>query len=115
MRGARLLRRASWNLVDQMLSAGTNAVLSFVVAREVDAAGFGAFAVAFGVFSVAIGVERALVGQPWSIRHSAASPDEWRDAVGAGMPPRLQSWPLPETEFQQSNVVCRSQSERWRA
>ena len=85
MRGARLLRRASWNLVDQMLSAGTNAVLSFVVAREVDAAGFGAFAVAFGVFSVAIGVERALVGQPWSIRHSAASPDEWRDAVGAGL------------------------------
>ena len=85
MKGAKLVRRASWNLVDQMLSAGTNAVLAFVVARAVDARGFGAFAVAFGVFSVAIGVERALVGQPWSIRHSAASPDDWRGAVAAGL------------------------------
>lgn len=64
------VRRAGWNIVDQGLSALTNVALSFVVARNVDAAGFGAFAVAFLVFSLLIGLQRALVGQPLSIRHS---------------------------------------------
>jgi O-antigen/teichoic acid export membrane protein len=78
-------RRGSWNLVDQVLSAVTNVVVAFLVARAVDADAFGAFAVAFLVFTLAIGVARALAGQPLSIRFAAASPNELVEAAGAGM------------------------------
>lgn len=64
------VRRAGWNVADQALSALTNVVLSFIVARNVDADGFGAFSVAFLVFSLLIGAERSLVGGPLSMRHS---------------------------------------------
>ena len=74
----KLLRRASWNLVDQVLSALTNVVLSFVVAREVSATSFGAFSVAFIIFGLAIGLERAWVGEPLSIRHAALTDEEMR-------------------------------------
>ncbi len=80
----RLLSKASWNLVDQVLSAGTNFALSLVVARAVDARAFGAFAVAFLVFTVAVGVERALVGQPMSIRFSSAHEGNVDEALSAG-------------------------------
>ena len=80
----RLLRRASLNLVDQVLSALTNVVLSFLVARAVDADAFGAFSIAFLVFTVLIGLERSLVGQPMSIRFSGAGGAERDRAVRAG-------------------------------
>ena len=67
------IRRASWNLIDQVLSAATNVLLSFLVARNVSANEFGAFSVAFLLFSLMIGVSRALVGTPLSIRHSGES------------------------------------------
>ncbi len=66
-----LVRLASWNIIDQVLSALTNAVLSIVVARTVGKEQFGAFAACFLVFSVCIGIERALVGQPMGIRYSS--------------------------------------------
>ncbi len=72
-RHLRLIRLASWNVIDQVLSALTNSVLNILVARTVGVAGFGAFAASFLVFSVFIGIERALVGQPMSIRYSSAS------------------------------------------
>jgi O-antigen/teichoic acid export membrane protein len=68
-----LVRLASWNVIDQVLSALTNIALTIVVNHNVDKAGFGAFAASFLVFSVCIGIERALVGQPMSIRYSGAS------------------------------------------
>jgi O-antigen/teichoic acid export membrane protein len=74
----KLLRRASWNLVDQILSALTNVVLSFVVAREVSATSFGAFSIAFIIFGLAIGLNRAWVGEPMSIRHAALNEEEMR-------------------------------------
>jgi O-antigen/teichoic acid export membrane protein len=80
-----LLRRAGWNLIDQVLSAATNAALAFLVARTVDARGFGAFAVGFLIFTLLIGVGRALVGQPLSIRYSMAEADGLRTAVGRGL------------------------------
>ncbi len=75
------IRRAGWNVVDQGLSALTNVVMSFVVARNVDAAGFGAFAVAFLVFSLVIGVQRALVGTPMSMRYSHEDADQQRRTI----------------------------------
>ncbi|HEY6794295.1 MAG TPA: hypothetical protein VI248_06395 [Kineosporiaceae bacterium] len=74
---AKLAGRAGWNLIDQILSTLTNAVLSILVARQVDQFGTGAFSVAFLLFSLGIAVERALTGQVLTIRHSAAAADEW--------------------------------------
>lgn len=79
----RLLGRASLNLVDQVLSALTNVVLSFLVARAVSADGYGAFAIAFIVFGLFIGIERSLIGQPLSIRFSAAVGEQRTRSVGA--------------------------------
>jgi O-antigen/teichoic acid export membrane protein len=72
-RHLRLLGRASWNLIDQVLSALTNMVLAVLVAKAAGARAFDAFAVSFLLFSTMIGIERALVGQPLGIRHSDES------------------------------------------
>jgi O-antigen/teichoic acid export membrane protein len=80
-----LFRRAGWNLLDQILSAATNAALTFLVARNVDTDGFGAFAVGFVIFTLLIGVGRSLVGQPLNIRYSTADDAGMRDAIGRGM------------------------------
>lgn len=83
-------KRASWNLIDQGLSAATNAALTFIVAHATsDAADgkleYGAFAVAFMVFTILIGIERALVGQPMSIKHSGDGPRAMRRAIAEGL------------------------------
>jgi O-antigen/teichoic acid export membrane protein len=80
-RHLRLLGRASWNLIDQVLSALTNMVLNVLVVHAAGAKAFDAFSVAFLLFAIMIGIERALVGQPLGIRHSADSGDLRRRTV----------------------------------
>lgn len=72
---AGLRQRAGWTLGDQVLSSGTNAALSIVIARSVDASGFGAFSVAFVAFSFLIGLSRATVTDPLIVRFSSAGAD----------------------------------------
>jgi O-antigen/teichoic acid export membrane protein len=79
------LRRASWNLVDQVISSGTNAALSFLIARSVSSADFGGFAVAFTVFSLVIGVSRAVSTSPLSVRFTTVSPEDFRRAAASGV------------------------------
>lgn len=75
-RHLRLARLAGWNVIDQVLSALTNIVLVILVANYVQSpSAFGAFMVSLLVFQVCIGIERALVGQPMSIRYSTATGD----------------------------------------
>jgi O-antigen/teichoic acid export membrane protein len=81
----RLLRNASWNLVDQALSALSNIALSVAVARSVDAPAFGAFSIAFVVFGVFIALTKSLVGQPLQMRFSHVGPEEQRRAAGSGL------------------------------
>lgn len=69
-------RRAGWTLGDQVLSSGTNAALSIVIARSVDADGFGAFSIAFITFSFIIGLARATVTDPLIVRFSDVPYDE---------------------------------------
>jgi O-antigen/teichoic acid export membrane protein len=78
---AQLFRRAGWNVVDQALSALSNTVLSVIVARSVDASGFGAFAVAFLVFGIALALTKSLVGSPLQIRFSTHTGESFRAAV----------------------------------
>jgi O-antigen/teichoic acid export membrane protein len=85
MRATAVLRRASWNLVDQVISSGTNAALSFLIARSVSSADFGGFAVAFTVFSLVMGVSRAVSTSPLSVRFTSVPPEEFRRAAAAGV------------------------------
>lgn len=75
------MRKAGWNLGDQILSAASNVLLSIVVARSVDAPTFGAFAIAFVVFGIGIALSRSVVGQPLQIRYAAASPPQQQSAI----------------------------------
>ncbi|MDO5711480.1 MAG: hypothetical protein Q4P32_07060, partial [Micrococcales bacterium] len=76
------MRKAGWNLGDQILSAASNVILSIVIARTVDKYVFGAFAIAFVVFGVGIALARSIVGQPLQIRYAAAPPAEQHAAIG---------------------------------
>lgn len=73
-----LVRRAGWNLGDQMISSLTNAVLSFMVARSVSEESFGGFSIAFTVFALAVSGSRAISTSPLNIRFSDATPVEAR-------------------------------------
>jgi O-antigen/teichoic acid export membrane protein len=81
----RLLSGASWNLIDQALSALSNTVLSIVVARSTTASDFGAFAIAFIVFGIFIALTRSVVGQPLQIRFSGADMEAQRGAIRQGL------------------------------
>ncbi len=79
-----LLTKLGGNLFDQMLSALSNVVLSILVARSVDAAGFGSFSIAFLIYGMAFAAMKSLVGQPLQIKFSAAPPDELRERMSQG-------------------------------
>jgi O-antigen/teichoic acid export membrane protein len=73
-------RRISWSIVDQALSSLTNAALAIVVARSVDAEGFGAFALAFTLYSFFLAVSRSFISDPLTIRYSDAASHDFRTA-----------------------------------
>ncbi|WP_462185826.1 hypothetical protein [Frankia sp. CcWB2] len=76
--------RAIWTLVDQVLSSGTNAAMSFVIARSVSKSEFGAFAVAFAIFSLMIGFSKAAGTAPLGMKFSDVPPRVFRVAGAAG-------------------------------
>ncbi|WP_231861564.1 MULTISPECIES: hypothetical protein [Frankia] len=76
--------RAIWTLVDQVLSSGTNAVMSFIIARSVSSSEFGAFGVAFAIFSLMIGFSKAAGTAPLGIKFADVSPRVFRAAGAAG-------------------------------
>lgn len=74
---AKLVTKVGWNLIDQMLSTLTNAVLAILVAKQVGGAGAGAFSVAFLLFTLGVAIQRAMAAQVLTIRHAGAEPHEW--------------------------------------
>jgi O-antigen/teichoic acid export membrane protein len=78
-----LAARAGWNVADQIVSSGTNLLLSLLVARSLTVDGFGAFAVAFTIYSFLIGAGRALISQPLIVRYTAKPPEEFHEASRA--------------------------------
>lgn len=83
MRVPALVRRAGWNLGEQMISSLTNSVLSILVANSVSADSFGGFAIAFTVFALSVGGIRAVSTSPLNIRFSDASPAEAKRVAAA--------------------------------
>jgi O-antigen/teichoic acid export membrane protein len=88
--GAALLaRRAGWSTVDQVVSSLSNFALSVLVARQVSASEYGAFALSFALYGYLVTVSRLLVSQPLAVRFSGAEPTEFsraaRQSTGAAM------------------------------
>jgi hypothetical protein len=80
-RGGSSRGRAAFTLIDQVLSSGTNALMAFLVAKQVTASEFGAFGVAFAVFAVVIGFSRSVGTAPLGMRFSTATRGEFRRAA----------------------------------
>ncbi|MBK6873469.1 MAG: hypothetical protein IPJ14_08295 [Kineosporiaceae bacterium] len=80
-RVAKLARKASWNLADQVITAATNTLLFIVLARSVSKGRLDAFTNAFYIFTLMIGIGRALVGQVLSVRFSDSEGAPWRTAL----------------------------------
>ncbi|SDS94601.1 MATE family efflux transporter [Microlunatus soli] len=78
----RLIRRVSWNLVDQALSAASNFALAVVIARSVSASEFGAFSIAFMIYGIAVAATKSVVGQPLQMRYSSATPHVQHHEIG---------------------------------
>ncbi|MCA1692066.1 MAG: hypothetical protein LC733_07675 [Actinobacteria bacterium] len=77
------VRRVGWGLADQTLSSATNFMLAVLVARSVDPASFGAFALGYIVYALALGTARAVAGEPLAVRYSYRTSDEIRTAGAA--------------------------------
>ena len=84
-RARRIASLASWTVIDQILSALSNILLAILVARSVDAQGFGAFATAVLVFSLIVGLTRAAIGQPLQITYAASARTEYSRAVRSAL------------------------------
>jgi O-antigen/teichoic acid export membrane protein len=78
---AQLAARASWNVIDQIISSASNFALSILIARSVDSNTFGAFAMSFTLFSFLIGITRAIGRYSLIIGFGGASRDEYRRAT----------------------------------
>jgi len=79
-RVARMSARLGWGFGDQAASSLGNFLLGFLVARNVDAATFGAFSIAYTTYVVVVGILRGAVAQPLMIRYSGADTPRWREA-----------------------------------
>lgn len=77
--------RAGLNLLDQVISSATNALLSFLVARSVTNSEFGGFSVAFTIFAVFIGLNRAISATPISVRYAGSDAERFRRATASGV------------------------------
>lgn len=86
---AQLARRAGWNTTDQVISSLSNFALGVLVARQVSAGEYGAFALSFALYGYVVAVSRLLVSQPLAVRFSGASTEDFtaaaRESVGAAM------------------------------
>ena len=71
-------------MVDQGLSTLTNFALTIVIARSVDSASFGAFAVGYVAYYTVIAGVRGLVSLPLSIRVSRQAEQTGETSAGAG-------------------------------
>jgi O-antigen/teichoic acid export membrane protein len=79
----RIARRVGWGVADQGISSLANFVLGIVVARELGAADFGAYALAFATFSFVISAARGPSTDPLMVRHSGPRSATWHLAVSA--------------------------------
>jgi len=76
-----ITRRLSWGLADQAVSSISNFAVGMVVARQTDAATFGAFTIVWVSYFLIINVSRAFATDPLVVRFSGVAIEAWRNAV----------------------------------
>lgn len=76
------LRGASWSIVDQGVYSLSNVVLAVLIARQVSAEEFGAFATVYIVYVCAQGVNEGFHGEAFAVAYSAADADHRRSMLG---------------------------------
>lgn len=80
-----LRRRASWSLVDQGLSSGSNFLLLFVVIWSSSTREVGAFSLAYTSFFFALAAIRGFALEPLTVRHASATVEHWRQATSCAV------------------------------
>jgi O-antigen/teichoic acid export membrane protein len=80
-----LARRASWGLLDQVISSGSNFALSAFVAASVSTADFGAFTVTYAIYNLVLAFSAGLASVPLLVRYSASGPERYRTATRASV------------------------------
>jgi O-antigen/teichoic acid export membrane protein len=84
-----LVWRAGWSTADQVISSLSNFALSLLVARQVSAREYGAFALSFALYSFLVMISRLLVSQPLMVRFSGVERTEFdlaaRRSAGAAV------------------------------
>ena len=77
-------RRVAWGLLDQVVSSGSNFLVTIIAATSLSASEFGAFAVAMAVAIMTVFLARGLASDPLSTAHASDEPDQLRWAVRSG-------------------------------
>jgi O-antigen/teichoic acid export membrane protein len=78
-------RRASWGLLDQVMSSGSNFALSAFVAASVGATEFGAFTVAYAIYNLVLAFSAGLASVPLLVRYSASARERYQTATRASV------------------------------
>lgn len=76
--------RSAWGVADQAVSSLSNLIVLILVARSVDPAGFGAFAIAFEVYLVTLFLGRGMSSDVLVTAHATDAPAELGQAARAG-------------------------------
>ena len=76
-------RRLSWGIADQAVSSLTNFAVNIVIARELGAVQYGAFALAYVTYGFALQASRGLATDPLLVRFSGTDVPTWRRAVAS--------------------------------
>lgn len=73
--------RYGWGVADQIFSSLTNFALAILVARTVNLEEFGTFSLVFATYLLALGASRAITSEPITVRYSASSQSQWKEAT----------------------------------
>lgn len=76
-----MISRGRWVVVDQVLSSGSNFLLSFVLVRSIGPRAFGAFGVALITYQLIVAFSRTQASEPLAIRYGASGEAEWAAAT----------------------------------
>ena len=76
--------RSAWGVADQLVSSSSNLIVLILVARAVDPAGFGAFAIAVEVYLVTLFIGRGMSSDVLVTAHASDASVELGRAVRAG-------------------------------
>ena len=82
LREGRTWRRVLVGSLDQAASSGSNFIVVLLVARTVDTAAFGLFAILFGILTAGLGLGRGAIGTPLSLDVPPLQADERYKFVG---------------------------------